>query len=140
MFPQDQVRRNQTSRLVRSEGCASAIRLQTSNVSELSGHLVQMISDTIRPLVTFLMSFCVGTAQPPLRFRFGPEAPPRASPKSLCSIQYVRSTPDSVLPPKQYYCFLLPLSQVSQGIDRSRGGQWCSVCFLLFVHYLAQLS
>jgi len=23
--------------------------------------------------------------------------------------------------------------------NRSRGGQWCSVCFLLFVHYLAQL-
>ena len=56
MFPQDQVRQNQTSRLVRSEGCASAIRLQTSNVSELSGHLVQMISDMIRPLVTFLMN------------------------------------------------------------------------------------
>ena len=61
------------------------------------------------------------TAQPPLRFRFGPEAPPRASPKSLRSIQYVRSTPDSVLPPKQYYCFLLPLSQVSQGIDMRPG-------------------
>ena len=44
----DEARWNQTSRPARSEGCASAIRLQMSNVSGLSGRLAQMISDDSR--------------------------------------------------------------------------------------------